>query len=73
MQNHQATYEAFATRAAREVEGKGFNEAIAIHAAISEELEAALLAEGATPELAERLTNLALCGVDWDRVEEVLI
>lgn len=73
MQNHQATYESFAIRAASEVEGKGFNEAIAIHAAISEELEAALIAEGATPDLAERLTNLALCNVSWERVEEAII
>lgn len=73
MQNHQATYESFANRALCEVEGKGFNEAIATHAAISEELEAALIVEGATPELAERLTNLALCDVSWERVEEALI
>ena len=73
MQKHQETYTAFATRATNEVEGKDFNTAITIHAAISEELEAALIAEGATPELAERLTNLALCGVSWERVEEALI
>ena len=73
MQNHQATYTAFANRAASEVEGKDFNTAISIHANISEELKAALIAEGATKELADRLTNLALCNVSWERVEEVLI
>ena len=72
MQKHQTTYEAFATRAANEVEGKDFNTAITIHANIGEELEAALIAEGATQELAERLTNLALCNVSWERVEEAL-